>query len=110
MNNRALTLSLIVAVLAVFLVQSYVSSIEDEAKKKHGTEILVLVAKRDIKEMDTLTETMVELKSIPKLYVEPAAITSSKKEDDKETLNTIKSIAGSVAIVPIKKGEQLTCN
>lgn len=110
MNNRALSLSLIMTVLAVFFVQSYVSSIEEESRKKNGTEVLVVVAKRDIKEMETVEETMVEFKLIPKKFLEPAALSLEKKEEDKDSAKTIKSIAGTIAVVPLKKGEQLTYN
>src|SRR5262249_14988078 len=50
MNNRVVTLSLFMAAAAVFMVSSYVNSIEDESRKKFGTEVLVVKAKRDIKE------------------------------------------------------------
>lgn len=96
--------------IAVFFVQSYVSSIEEEAKKKFGTEILVIVARRDIKEMETLNETALELKLIPKKFLEPAAISLEKKEQDKESSKALKGLAGTVAIVPIRKGEQITYN
>jgi len=110
MNNRALTLSLVMAVVAVFFVQSYVTSIEDDAKKKFGTEVLVVEAKRDIKEAETMNETMVELVRVPKRFLEPAAISFEKKDEDKETSKGLKSLAGMVAVVPIKKGEQVTFN
>jgi pilus assembly protein CpaB len=109
MNNKALTLSLLMAVLAIFFVQSYVSSIEDEARKKFGTEVLVLKAKRDIKEMETFNETLVELDHVPKKFLEPAAVSFSVKDEDKAN-DQIRKLAGSVAIVPIKKGEQVTYN
>lgn len=110
MNNKALTLSLVMAVIAVFFVQSYVTSIEDEAKKKFGTEVLVLKAKSDIKENDTINETMIEFALIPKRFLEPAAVVFEGKEENKETARSKKSMAGTVAIVPIKKGEQITYN
>jgi pilus assembly protein CpaB len=110
MNNKALTLSLVMAVMAIFFVQSYVSSIEEEAKKKFGTEVLVIVARRDIKEMETVNETMLEFKLIPKRFLEPAAISLEKKEEDKESSRTLKGLTGTIAVVPVKKGEQLTFN
>jgi pilus assembly protein CpaB len=111
MNNRALTLSLVMAALAVFFVNSYVQSIEDSAKKKFGTEILVVVAKRDVREMETIDETMITLKLIPKDFKEPAAISYAKKsEDDKEATKSMKGLVGAVAVVPIKQGEQITYN
>jgi pilus assembly protein CpaB len=108
MNNKALTLSLVMAVIAVFFVQSYVSSIEDEAKKKFGTEVLVVTAKRDVKEMETINETMLQLRLVPKRFLEPSAISYDKKEEDKETARSLRALAGSVAVVPIKKGEQIS--
>lgn len=111
MNNKAVTLSLTMAILAIFFVQSYVSSIEEEARKKFGTKLLVLSAKKDIGEMATLDETMLELRVIPKRFLEPAAIhyRTSNKENQK-VLQDMKKYAGAVALVPIKKGEQITYN
>ncbi|MEK6578835.1 MAG: Flp pilus assembly protein CpaB [Bdellovibrionota bacterium] len=115
MNNKALTMSLAMAVFAVFMVSSYVTSIEDEAKKKFGTEIPVVVAKRDIKEAETINETMVEIRNFPARFLEPAAIRlTAAAEDDSERskgiTQTVKSLSGTVAVVPIKKGEQITYN
>jgi pilus assembly protein CpaB len=110
MNNRALTLSLIMAVMAVFFVQSYVSSIEEEEKKKYGTSVMVVVAKKDILEMDTINETQLEYLVIPKKYLEPAAVSLESKVEDASSAKTLRSISGNVAIVPIKKGEQITYN
>ena len=109
MNNKALTLSLVMAAIAVGFVQTYVSSVQDEAKRKYGTAVLVIVAKRDIKEMETVIENMLELKEIPKTFLEPAAI-SLEKTDDNLTTKTLRELAGMIAVVPIKKGEQVTYN
>jgi pilus assembly protein CpaB len=111
MNNKAFTLSLAMAVLAVFFVQSYVQSIEDETKKRFGTEVLVLVAKRDIKEMETLNETVWEFQSKPKKFIEPSAVYfEGKKEADDKVNSSLRSLVGAVAVVPIKKNEQITFN
>ena len=110
MNNRALTLSLVMAVLAIFFVQSYVSSIEEATKKKFGTQVLVVQAKRDIKEMETIDETMLELTLVPKRFLEPSAISFEKKKQDADVIKSMKDLAGNVAVVPIKKGEQITYN
>ncbi len=109
MNNRAITLSIAMAIMAIFFMQSYVSSIEEEAKKKFGTEVLVVAAARDIKEMATIDETHLELKSVPKRFLEPAAISFSGIGEEAAS-KEMKDLAGSVAIVPIKKGEQITFN
>jgi pilus assembly protein CpaB len=112
MNSRAMTLSVIMAGIAVFFVMSSVSSIEEQAKQKFGDEVTVLVAKGDIKEMDTILDTMIEPKSVPKRFVEPAAIAfnTQVKEDSNDYAMETKRIIGNVAVVPIKKGEQLSLN
>lgn len=112
MNNKALTLSLVMAVIAVFFVQSYVQSIEDEARKKFGTEVLVLKAKGNIKEMDTINDTMFETALIPKRFLEPAAVywDTRSEEGNKDVTRDRRALVGSVAQVPIKKGEQITRN
>jgi pilus assembly protein CpaB len=110
MNNKALTLSLAMAALAVFFVQSYVSSIEEEAKKKFGTEVLVVKAKRDIKEQETLNETIIGTELIPKRFLEPASVFFETREENDKTNRGVRDLAGTVAVVPIKKGEQITWN
>lgn len=110
MNNRALTLSLVMAILAVFFVQSYVSNIEEKAKKEYGAQVLAVVAKQDIHEDDDINETMLELKSIPKTFLEPGAIAYEKTTDKSQITNGLRSFSGLVAIVPIKKGEQISFN
>jgi pilus assembly protein CpaB len=112
MNNKAMSLSLIMAGIAVWFVMSSVSSIEDEAKKKFGEEVTVLVAKSDIKEMDTILDTMIEPRQVPQRFVEPTAIAFNAVvgESAKEYEMEIKKIIGSVSIVPIKKGEQIALN
>lgn len=112
MNSRAMTLSVIMAGIAVFFVMSSVSSIEEQAKQKFGDEVTVLVAKGDIREMDTILDTMIEPKSVPRRFVEPAAIAfnTQVKEDSTDYAMETKRVIGNVAIVPIKKGEQLSLN
>jgi pilus assembly protein CpaB len=111
MNNKAFTLSLIMAVLAVFFVESYVSSIEDATKAKFGTDVLVVVAKRDIKEMETLNDTAWEFQSTPKQFLQPTAVYfEGKKPSDEKVTDSLRSLVGAVAVIPIKKGEQITFN
>lgn len=111
MNNKALTLSVLMAVIALFFVQSYVSSIEDEARKKFGAEVLVLKSKADIKENETINETMIEFAAIPKRFLEPnARMFEGKTEDEAAKEAAKRRLIGSVAIVTIKRGEQITEN
>jgi pilus assembly protein CpaB len=111
MNSRALVISLIMSVVAVFFVRSYVESIEEESNRKYGTQLLVMVAKTDIKEMETLTEKSLEYKEIPKRFLEPAAVSADPREKDEDARGKdLRKFAGSIAVVPIKKGEQVTLN
>lgn len=96
MNNKAFSLSLVLALLAVFMVYSYIGSKEEEYKTKYGTEVAVVVAKRDIAELEMINDTMIEIINKPKRYVEPGSLTSKEEAADYVTL------------VPLKKGEQIT--
>lgn len=96
MNNRAFTISFVVAVLAVMMVYSYVSSTEEEFRKMYGTDKAVVVAKRNIKELDMLDETNLTIVSIPNKFVQPG------------TSNNISDFKSALAIAPINEGEQIT--
>jgi pilus assembly protein CpaB len=116
MNSRAMSLSLVMAGIAVFFVMSSVSSIEQSATMKYGDEVTVLVAKQDVREMATILDSMVEAKSVPRNFVEPTAVKFDGKLDVESVEGAkaysvqSKRIVGNVAIVAIKKGEQLTLN
>jgi pilus assembly protein CpaB len=96
MNNRAFTISFIVAVLAVSMVYSYVTSTEEAYKMQYGTEVSVVVAKRDIKELDILDETNLTTKTMPGSFKQPG------------TAMDPKDFKGALAIAPIMKDEQIT--
>jgi pilus assembly protein CpaB len=110
MNNRAVTISILMAIIAVFFVQSYVSDLEKKARKSYGDDVLVVVAKHDVKEMATIDETMLDFKLIPKLYLEPSAIFFQNTDNRDEAQKEMKTLAGAVAVVPIKEGEQISRN
>lgn len=109
MNNKALLISIGMAIAAVMMVEGYVTSVEDEAKKKFGTQLLVLVAKQDIKEMDTLTDKSLEYREIPKKFLEPGAFSADPRDKDEESrAKDLRRFAGTIAVVPIRKGEQIS--
>ncbi|MBS1961899.1 MAG: Flp pilus assembly protein CpaB [Bdellovibrionales bacterium] len=115
MNNRAMTMALVIALIAVFLVSSWVSDVEERAKKRFGTNVLVLKAKIDIKESQTITQEMLYVENVPKTFKEPSAIafertSNDDEENNKDLQKSVAAIFGTVAIVPIKKGEQITYN
>ena len=96
MNNRAFTLSLVIAGIAMFMVYSYIDGVESKFKQDYGSEVTVLVAKTDLKELELIDERKVTPINIPQKFVMPGAFS-----DPQEIYNTI-------ATVPIKKGEQIT--
>lgn len=96
MNSRAFTLSLVIAGIAMFMVYSYIDGIESGFKEQYGSEVPVLVAKVDIKEMELIDDRKVTLMNVPQKFQMPGAIRSPE-----EVYNTI-------AAVPIKAGEQIT--
>lgn len=112
MNKNAMTLSLVMAAIAVYFVMASVNSIEEDARNRFGNEVTVLVAKDDIKEMSNITDGMIEPRSIPKQFVEPSAVRFDTKVDESSEnyAMEVKRINGTVAIVPIKKGEQISLN
>jgi len=112
MNSKAMGLSVVMAGIAVFFVVTSVDSIKEESRTKYGKEVTVLVAKDDIPEMSTIYEKMMEPKLVPISFVEPTAIrfTGNVTADSDDFQKQVKRLVGDVALVSIKKGEQLTLN
>jgi len=96
MNSRAFTLSLVIAFIAVFMVQSYIEGREAEFKSKYGDQRQVVIAKVDIKEMDTIDDRKLQIITVPGSYVMPGAFTK------------IEDLYSTIAATSIKKGEQIT--
>lgn len=78
------------------MVYSYVSSTEENFRLRYGVDVAVVVAKRDIKELEVLDETNLTTKDIPKEFVQPGTAQSPKE------------FLGGLAIAPILKDEQIT--
>lgn len=101
MNNnetRTLWLSVGAGLFAAFLLYSYSQEKKAEYDKSYGTMTNVIVAKKDIQELQTIDDDMVEITQKPSNYVEPGAVVDAE------------SIIGHVAAAPIKKGEQVLAN
>lgn len=96
MNNKAFTFSIGLALLATLMVYNYMSSKEEQWQTMYGTPTAVVVAKEDIKELETIDETKIEIVKKPQQYVEPGAQTSKDE------------VVGFIASVPMKRGEQVT--
>lgn len=97
-ETRNLWLSIGAGVFATFLLYSYSQEKKAEYDRKFGTTKRVIVAKEDINEMATIYDTMVEAVEKPADFVEP------------ESATTVEEVVGSVAAVPIKKGQQMVKN
>lgn len=96
MNSRAFTLSLVIAGIAVFMVQSYIEGRESEFRARYGDLRQVVIAKVDIKEMETIDDRKIQISTVPDTYVMPGAF------------DKIEDLYNTIASTPIKKGEQIT--
>ncbi|OUR93108.1 Flp pilus assembly protein CpaB [Halobacteriovorax marinus] len=96
MNTRALTLAMIIASFAMFMVYTYIEDEKTKIIKKYGKEKSVVIAKVDIKELELIDDSKVTVTSMPSNFVHEKAF------------KTIKEIQNTVATVPILKGEQIT--
>ncbi|MGB0453613.1 MAG: Flp pilus assembly protein CpaB [Bacteriovoracaceae bacterium] len=96
MNSRAFTLSLLIAIFAMFLVNTYIDDQKASITKRYGREKAVVVAKQNIKELELIDDSKVTVMNVPNSFKSPGAFGS------------IKDVDGTVATVPILKGEQIT--
>ena len=94
-ETRTLWISIGAAIFAVFLLYSYTQEKSAELTKKFGAKQRVVVAKKNIKEMVNINDSMLEVKEQPVDFIGPGAISNPEE------------IIGKVAIAPIKKGEQI---
>lgn len=94
-QTRTLWISVGSALFAMLLIYSYSQEKKAEYDKKFGAAKRVLIASKDILEMQTIDDTMVQIEERPTEYVQPGAI--ENPED----------AVGLVAATPLKKGEQV---
>ncbi len=97
-ESRNLWISLGAGVFATFMLYSYSQEKKAELEKTVGDKIRVVIAKEDIREMDSIYDNVVEYVEKNKSDVEPDAYLS------------IPDIMGGVAAIPIKKGQTITKN
>ena len=96
-KNETLTLWLSIgaAIFAVMLLYTYTQEKSAQVAKKFGSMTSVVTAVREIGEMETVNDSMVQLKEYPSSFVQPAA------------LLTMEEAIGLVALAPINEGEQV---
>ncbi len=97
-ESKNLWISLGAGLLGMFLLYSYTQEKSKILTKNFGVQSNVLIATRDISEMETIDETMVDIIEIPSAYKQPNAV----KNPD--------LAVGKVALAPITKGEQILKN
>ena len=101
MNNnetRTLWISVGSALFAVFLLYSYTQEKSAELTKKFGAKGRVVVAVKDINEMETIDETMLQVEERPVDFIGSNALTNPQ------------DAVGQVALAPIKKDEPILQN
>lgn len=96
MNTRAFTLALIIATLAAIMVNTYIDDKETEITQQYGTKTTVVIAKKDIGELELIDDSKVTIRSVPKNFKMPGSFSKMTE------------VENTVATVPILKGEQIT--
>ncbi len=94
-QSRTLWISVGAALFAMLLIYSYSQEKKAEYDKRFGTAERVLVAAKDIAEMQTVDDTMLQIEERPKEFIQPGAVFNPE------------DAVGFVAAAPIKKGEQI---
>lgn len=94
-ETRTFWISVGSALFAVFLLYSYTQEKSAQLTKKFGAKQRVVVATKDINEMETIDETMLQVIEKPTEFIEPQA------------LNDPEAAVGLLALAPIKKDEQV---
>lgn len=97
-ESRNLWISLGAGIFATFMLYSYSQEKKAELEKSVGDKIKVVVAKEDIREMDSIYDNVLEVVEKNKVDVEPDSYTA------------VPDVVGGVAAIPIKKGQTITKN
>ena len=97
-ETLVLWLSVGLAIFAVMLVYSYTQEKSQALTKRFGAKTTLVVSNRDINEMETLDESMLELTEVPMDFAQPGYI------------DNLEDAVGLVALAPIQSGEQILDN
>lgn len=99
-KRQVLIIALILGFLAVILVGSFLTSVENRYRRA-GEEVPVLVARGYIPELTLLTERMVRKVNVPREFLQPKALSRVEDLVNEEGANIYSTI------VPIAAGEQI---
>lgn len=97
-ESRNLWISLGAGVFATFMLYSYSQEKKAALEKAVGEKVRVVIAKEDIREMDSIYDNVIGYAEKNKADLEPDSYTS------------IPDVVGGVAAIPIKKGQSITKN
>jgi pilus assembly protein CpaB len=97
-EGKNLAVALVAGLLAAVLMYSYSQEKKTEYDKEFGSKRAVVVAKKDIQELQSLEDELIELKEVPEIFAQPGVVTNTE------------AIIGQIASAPIKKGEQILFN
>ncbi|MEK6628415.1 MAG: Flp pilus assembly protein CpaB [Bdellovibrionota bacterium] len=97
-ESRNLWISIGAGVFATFMLYSYSQEKKAELQKAAGDKARVVVARVDINEMDTIYDNVLEI------------VEKNRSNAEPDAYDTIPSVVGGVAAIPIKKGQTLTKN
>lgn len=100
MNNetRTLWISVGAGLFAMLLVYAFLQEQKAEIVKPYGGKMNVVFAIKDIKELQTIDDTMIEVREVPQTFVQPQSVKNPEE------------IIGYVAVAPIKIDEQILSN
>lgn len=97
-ESRNLWISIGAGVFATFMLYSYSQEKKAELEKAAGDKVRVVVAREDIRDMDSIYDNVLEVVEKARVDVEP------------DYFDSIPSVVGGVAAIPIKKGQTITKN
>ena len=97
-ETLVLWLSVGLAIFAIMLVYSYTQEKSQALTKRFGAKTTLVVSNRDINEMETLDESMLELTEVPMDFAQPGYV------------DNLEDAVGLVALAPIQSGEQILDN
>ncbi len=94
-ETRTLWISIAAAVFAVILLYGWAQDKRATMARKFGQTKTVVIAREDIREMEIIDESKMEVVEKPADFIQPAAIQNPTE------------IVGQIALAPISKGEQI---
>lgn len=97
-DGKNLAVALIAGLVAAFMMYSYSQEKRAEFDKLNGAKKQVVIAKKDILELQTIDDELVEMVEIADTFAQPGVVTNTEQ------------IIGQIASTPFKKGEQILFN